>query len=151
MYCRSKYTSTWFYCAYIPSTGKRLVIAVTVPRCSRFPEIVVDCKIDVATGGLIRQTQPNYPLTMKTSGGSWWNWPGGLRIFISGWTYGIVALAVFITSVSIHSSSPNLIKLVLFSCPYSYIENIHFSWNQTLKRKHEHKKKLNRFHQKHDA
>jgi len=26
---------------------------------------------------------------LPTSGGSWWNWPGGLRNFISGWTYGI--------------------------------------------------------------
>jgi len=63
-----------------------------------------------------------------SSGGSWWNWPGGLRNFISGWTYGNVALTVFIISgVSSNSSSPNLIKLVIFSCPYSYIENIHFS------------------------
>jgi len=31
-----------------------------------------------------------------TSDGSWWNWPGRLRNFISGWTYGIVALAIFI-------------------------------------------------------
>jgi len=63
-----------------------------------------------------------------SSGGSWWKWPGGQRNFISGWTYRIVALAVFIISgVSSHSSSPNLIKLVIFSCPYWYIENIHFS------------------------
>jgi len=26
---------------------------------------------------------------LVSSGGSWWNWPGGLRDFISGWTYGI--------------------------------------------------------------
>jgi len=59
------------------------------------------------------------PTRVKTSGGSWWNCQGGLRNFISGWTYGIVALAVFIISgVSSHSSSPNLIKLVIFSCPY---------------------------------
>jgi len=56
---------------------------------------------------------------LSTSGSSWWNWPGGLRDLISGWTYGIVALAVFIISgVSNHSRSPNLIKLVIFSCPY---------------------------------
>jgi len=37
-----------------------------------------------------------FPGVLGCSGGSWWNWPGGLRDFISGWTYGIVALAVFI-------------------------------------------------------
>jgi len=52
------------------------------------------------------------PWTNLVSGGSWWNWPGGLRDFISGWTCGIVALAVFISGVSSHSSSPNLIKIV---------------------------------------
>jgi len=31
------------------------------------------------------------------------------------------------SGVSSHSSSPNLIKLVIFSCPYWYIESIHFS------------------------
>ena len=62
-----------------------------------------------------------------SSGGSWWKWPGGLRNFISGWTYRIVALAVFIINgVSSHSSSPNLIELVIFSCPYWYTENIYF-------------------------
>ena len=46
-----------------------------------------------------------------SSGGSWWNWPGGLRNFISGWTYGIVVLLVFIISgVSSHSSSPYQIR-----------------------------------------
>jgi len=29
---------------------------------------------------------------ITASGGSWWNWPGGLREFISGWTYGIIAV-----------------------------------------------------------
>jgi len=63
-----------------------------------------------------------------SSGGSWWNWPGGPRNFISGWTHGIVSLAVFIISgFSSHSSSPNLIKFVIFSCPCWYIENIHLS------------------------
>jgi len=66
--------------------------------------------------------------TLESSSGSWWKCPGGLRNFISGWTYRIVALAVFIISgVFSHSSSINLIKLVIFSCPYWYIENIHFS------------------------
>ena len=51
-------------------------------------------------------------------------------------------LAVFIISgVSCHSSSPNLIKLVIFSCPYWYIETFtSVQWNQTLKRKHKHKR-----------
>jgi len=74
-----------------------------------------------------------------TSGGSWSNWPGGLRNFISGWTYRIVALAIFIISgVSSHSSSPNLVKLVKFSCPYGYIESIHFSlrpWSENTNTK----------------
>jgi len=34
--------------------------------------------------------------TLESSGDSWWNWPGGLRDFISSWIYGIVALAVVI-------------------------------------------------------
>jgi len=52
-----------------------------------------------------------------------------LATALSGWTYGIVTLAVFIiiSGVFSHSSSPNLIKLVIFSCPYWYNENIHFS------------------------
>ena len=37
---------------------------------------------------------------ISISGGSWWNWPGGLRNFISGWTYGIVVLAVFYNVVA---------------------------------------------------
>jgi len=32
--------------------------------------------------------------------------------------------------VSSHSSSPKPIKLVIFSCPYWYIENIHFSFKK---------------------
>ena len=44
---------------------------------------------------------------------------------LSGGTYGIVALAVFIISgVYSHSSSPNLIKPVIFSCPYWYIASV---------------------------
>jgi len=42
--------------------------------------------------------------------------------------YRIATLAVFIiVGISSHSSSPNLIKLGIFSCPYWYTENIHFS------------------------
>jgi len=56
----------------------------------------------------------------------------------------IVNLAVFIISgVSSHSSSPNLIKVVIFSCPYWYIEKIHFSLmksNPNPETKHEHKR-----------
>jgi len=85
-------------------------------------DIVFDNDID--TGVMV------WKQGLLNSGCSWWNWPIGLRNFISGWTYGIVvvALAVFIISgVFCHSSSPNLNKLAIFSCPYSYIENIHFS------------------------
>ena len=76
------------------------------------------------------------------SGGSWWKWPGGLRNFISGWTYRIDALPLAIyNGVSSHSSSPKLIKLVIFSCPYWYIENIHFSLiKPNPNPKHEHKR-----------
>jgi len=35
-------------------------------------------------------------VSLPVSGGSWWNWPEGLRNFISDWKYGIGALAVFI-------------------------------------------------------
>ena len=77
---------------------------------------------------------------MSGSGGSWWKWPGGLRNFISGWTYRIVALPMAVyNGVSSHSSSPKLIKLEIFSCPYSYIENIHFS-EPSPNPKHEHKR-----------
>jgi len=73
------------------------------------------------------QTRENRKVmtSIVNSGGSWWNCPGGLRNFISGWTYGIVALVVFFinSGVSSHSSSPSLIKLVIFSCPYWYICN----------------------------
>jgi len=70
-------------------------------------------------------TKADVTLPLMTSGGSWWKWPGGLRNFISGWTYRIVALAVFIISgVSSHSSSPNLVKFVIFSCPYWYCCNL---------------------------
>ena len=63
--------------------------------------------------------------TDGSSGGSWRKRVGGLRNVISGWTYWIVALTAFIISgVSSHSSSPNRIKLVIFSCPYWYIEKI---------------------------
>ena len=63
-----------------------------------------------------------------TSGGSWWKWPGRLRNFISGWTYRIVALSLAVyNGVSSHSSSPKLLTLVIFSCSYWYIEDIHFS------------------------
>ena len=62
--------------------------------------------------------------------------------FISGWTYRIVALPLAVyNGVSSHSSSPKLIKLVIYSCPYWYIENVHFSLmkpNPNLK--HEHKR-----------
>jgi len=52
--------------------------------------------------------------TLVTSGGSWWKWPGGLRNFISGWTYRIIALPLAVyNGVSSHSSSPKLIKLVI--------------------------------------
>ena len=65
---------------------------------------------------------------LRPSGGSWWKWPGGLRNFISGWTYRIVALPLAVyNGVSSLSSSPKLIRLVIFSCAYWYIENIHFS------------------------
>ena len=77
------------------------------------------------------------------SGGSWWKWPGGLQNFISGWTYRIVALPLAVyNGVSSHSSSPNkLIKLVIFSCPYWYIENIHFSLiKPNPNPEHEHKR-----------
>jgi len=51
-----------------------------------------------------------------------------LATTLYGWTYGIIALVVFIISgVFSHSSNPNLFKLVIFSCPYWCIENIHFS------------------------
>jgi len=78
----------------------------------------------------------------KFSGGSWWKWPGGLRNFISGWTYRIVALPLAVyNGVSSHSSSPKLIKLVIFSCPYWYIQNIHFSLIKANPNpKHEHKR-----------
>jgi len=77
-----------------------------------------------ATGGAKREM----------GGGTDFKWGAGhhwppLATDLSGWTYGIVALAVFIITNGVfsHSSSPNLIKLVIFSCPYWYIENIHFS------------------------
>jgi len=80
------------------------------------------------TWSTVRSSAPHPQAAEVASGGSWWNWPRWLRNLISGWTYGIVALAFFSHSgVSSHSSSPNLIKLVIFSCPYWYIENIHFS------------------------
>ena len=42
---------------------------------------------------------------------------------------------------SSHSSSPKLIKLVIFSCPYWYIDNIHFSLiKPNPNPKHEHKR-----------
>jgi len=42
-----------------------------------------------------------------------------LATTLYGWTYGIIALVVFIISgVFSHSSNPNLFKLVIFSCPY---------------------------------
>ena len=83
-----------------------------------------------------------YVVTVTISGGSWWKWPGGLRNFASGWTYRIVALPLAVyNGVSSHSSSPKLIKLVIFSCPYWYIENIHFSLMKPKPHpKHEHKR-----------
>ena len=49
-------------------------------------------------------------------------------------------LAVY-NGVSSHSSSPKLIKLVIFSCPYWYIENIHFSlMKPNPNPKHKHKR-----------
>jgi len=76
------------------------------------------------------------------SGGSWWKWPGGLRNFISGWTYRFVALHLAVyNGVSSHPSSPKLIKLEIFSCPYWFIENIHFSSiKPNPNPKHEHKR-----------
>ena len=82
-------------------------------------------------------------LIITDSGGSWWKWPGELRNFFSGWTYRIVALPLAVyNGVSSHSSSPNkLIKLVIFSCPYWYIENIHFSLiKPNPNPEHEHKR-----------
>jgi len=40
--------------------------------------------------------QDNHCTVVRSSGGSWCKWPGGLQNFISGWTYGIVALVIFI-------------------------------------------------------
>ena len=70
------------------------------------------------------------------------NGRGGLRNFISGWTYRIVALPLAVyNGVTSHSSSPKLIKLVIFSCPYWCIENIHFSLiKPNPNPKHEHKR-----------
>jgi len=83
-----------------------------------------------------------YSPTLLISGGSWWKYPGGLRNFISGCTYGIVTLPLAVyNGVSSHSSSPKLIKLVIFSCPHWYIENIHFSLIKPIPNpKHEHKR-----------
>ena len=69
-------------------------------------------------------------------------WPGGLRNFISGWTYRIVVLPLAVyNDVSSHSSRLKLIKLVIFSCPYWYVENIHFSLiKPNPNHKHEHKR-----------
>ena len=48
---------------------------------------------------------------------------------------------LFINGVSSHFSSPKLIKLVIFSCPYWYIENIHFSLIKSNPNpNHEHKR-----------
>ena len=59
-----------------------------------------------------------------SNGGAGQHW-SPLATDLSGWTYGIVVLAVFIISgVFSHSSSPNLIKLVIFSCPYWYIASV---------------------------
>ena len=54
-------------------------------------------------------------------------------------------LFLIIYGVSSHSSSPNLIKFVIFSCSYWYIENIHFILinpkpNPHLNRKKKHKR-----------
>ena len=49
-------------------------------------------------------------------------------------------LAVY-NGVSSHSSGPKLIKLAIFSCPYWYIENIHFClMKPNPNPKHEHKR-----------
>jgi len=87
-------------------------------------------------------TKRIFVIVTVTSGGSWWKWPGGLRNFISGWKYRIVALPLAVyNGVSSHSSSPKLIKLVIFSCPYWYIKNIHFSlMKPNSNPKHEHKR-----------
>ena len=126
----------------------RLVVKLA-GRAAKFHLWLQACRQDLAAGGpktrwrgkkQMGATFFKYSIGyMQQPGGQ--TWKGGNRFqmggpgatgpplatTLSGWTYGIVALAAFMVSgVSSHSSSPNLIKLVIFNCSYWYTENIHF-------------------------
>ena len=125
-----KQIDTYLVKTFLPRCGFTIRLRKLEPRAPKLggPEIPGARKISrifvsnyICIFVLVQCTYFYYAekkISLVNSGVSWWNWPGGLRDFISGWTYRVVALAVFIISgVSSHSSSPNLIKLVIFSCP----------------------------------
>jgi len=104
--------------------------AVFLLRCANTQDHQNCCAVKSHSRALASfQNNGNYLKNKELfSGGSWWKWPGGLRNLISGWTYRIVALPLAVyNGVSSHTSSPKLMKLVIFSRSYWYIENIHFS------------------------